>query len=169
MAGVATNNTDTMLKLEQWLDRIATALDPNLPEADTALDIERVCAILLVEIARADHEIEPAERETIVRALQQAGDLAAEDLQAIVEEACSDADSTVSLYEHVRLINEQFDKERKLALVEQMWRVALADGNIDGYEEYTIRKLCDLMYIKHRDFMQAKLRVVDGEGHSTGE
>lgn len=149
-----------MLKLDQWLERISSALDPAADQAQTGLDIERVSATLLIEIARADHEIDQAEREAITRALQQAGKLDAEDVRSIVDEACLAADSTVSLYEHVRLINEQFDKPCKLALVEQMWRVALADGNIDGYEEYTIRKLCDLMYIKHRDFMQAKLKVV---------
>lgn len=150
------------LMLTKWLDKISAALDPAAPSAVSALDLERVSATLLVEIARADHEIAPAEREAIVKALQEAGQLEAEDLHSIVDEAFADADATVSLYENVRLINEQFDKSCKLALVEQMWRVALADGDIDGYEEYTIRKLCDLLYIKHRDFMQAKLKVMEG-------
>lgn len=154
----STNRIDMMLT--KWLDRITAALDPT--EAVSVLDIERVSATLLVEIARTDHDIDPAERTAIVRALQAGGQLDVADIEAIVDEALSDADTTVSLYEHVRLINEQFDKSCKLALVEQMWRVALADGDIDGYEEYTIRKLCDLLYIKHRDFMQAKLKVMEG-------
>ena len=65
----------------------------------------------------------------------------------------------MSLHSHVRIINDNLSKSDKLLLVEQMWRVAYADGNIDCYEEYTIRKLCDLLYLKHRDFMQAKLRA----------
>ncbi|MGQ7847959.1 tellurite resistance TerB family protein [Granulosicoccus sp. 3-233] len=145
--------------LSKLLERISASLDPTEPVS--ALDIERVSATLLVEIARADHDIDPAERDAILKALQGAGKLDAADLQAIVDDAFADADTTVSLYEHVRLINEQFDKPSKLALVEQMWRVALADGDIDGYEEYTIRKICDLLYIKHRDFMQAKLRMME--------
>ena len=148
------------IMLTRWLERISVALDPAEPVS--ALDVERVTATLLVEIARADHDIDPAERETIIKALQDAGNLDAADLREIVDDAFEEADSTVSLYEHVRLINEQFDKPCKLALVEQMWRVALADGDVDGYEEYTIRKICDLLYIKHRDFMQAKLRVMEG-------
>lgn len=80
----------------------------------------------------------------------------------MVDDAFNEADGAMSLYEHVQLINDHFDRRSKLALVEQMWRVALADGNIDGYEEYTIRKLCDLLFIKHRDFMQAKLKVIEG-------
>lgn len=148
--------------LNKWFDKISAALDPNATESVSALDIERVSAILLVEIARADHEIDSSERAAIELALSQAGRLSADELKRVVDDAFNDADGAMSLYEHVQLINDHFDKQSKLALVEQMWRVALADGNIDGYEEYTIRKLCDLLFIKHRDFMQAKLKVIDG-------
>ncbi|ASJ71392.1 TerB family tellurite resistance protein [Granulosicoccus antarcticus] len=147
--------------ITKWFDKIAAALDPNASAEVSALDIERVSAILLVEIARADHVIEQSELEAIKKALGQSGNLTQEELTTVVEEATSDVDGAVSLYEHVRLINDQFDQQSKIALVEQMWRVALADGNIDGYEEYTIRKLCDLLYIKHRDFMQTKLKVIE--------
>ncbi len=148
--------------LNKWFNKISAALDPNAAESVSALDIERVSAILLVEIARSDHEIEPAEREAIELALGQAGNLSPDELKSVVDDAFNEADGAMSLYEHVQVINEHFDRQSKLALVEQMWRVALADGNIDGYEEYTIRKLCDLLFIKHRDFMQAKLKVIDG-------
>ena len=148
--------------LNKWFDKISAALDPNAAEIISALDIERVSAILLVEIARADHVVEPSERDAIEAALGQAGNLSPDELKNVVDDALNDADSAISLFEHVRLINEQFDRPSKLALVEQMWRVALADGNIDGYEEYTIRKLCDLLFIKHRDFMQTKLKVIEG-------
>ena len=148
--------------LNKWFDKISAALDTNATESISAQDIERVSAILLVEIARADHEIEASEREAIEMALSQAGNLDSEELRSVMDDAFNEADGAMSLYEHVQLINDHFDKQSKLALVEQMWRVALADGNIDGYEEYTIRKLCDLLFIKHRDFMQAKLKVIDG-------
>ena len=83
----------------------------------------------------------------------------ATELNELIDEVFDSADHVLSLHSHVSLINESFNKEDKLALVTQMWRVAFADGNVDGYEEYTIRKICDLLFIKHRDYMQAKLRV----------
>lgn len=144
----------------QLLKQIASALDPQDSDSVvTALDIERVSAILLVEIARADHDIKQEEREAITQALAATSALSATELNELVDEALSSADNTISLHEHVSLINQSFKKEDKLALVEQMWRVAFADGNVDGYEEYTIRKLCDLLFVKHREYIQAKLRV----------
>ena len=144
----------------QLLKQITAALDPqNTDNVVPSLDIERVTATLLVEIARADHEIASQERDAIVAALAATSALDSSELNALVEEAFTNADNTISLHSHVSLINESFNMPAKLALVEQMWRVAYADGNIDGYEEYTIRKLCDLLYVRHRDYIQAKLRV----------
>jgi len=79
----------------------------------------------------------------------------------VVSQAMSEAEATLSLHEHVSFINENLQKSDKIALVEHMWRVAIADGNIDRYEEYTIRKLCDLIHVKHRDYIQAKHRALE--------
>jgi len=147
--------------LSQLVSKISAALDPAGTAAVESLDIERVTALLLVEIARADHDIEPTERLAVVNALKQSSNLSATEIDDLVAEALADADHAVSLYQHVQLVNENFSQQDKRALVEQMWRIAFADGNVDGYEEYTIRKLCDLLYVKHRDFMQAKLTVME--------
>jgi uncharacterized tellurite resistance protein B-like protein len=144
----------------QLLKQIASAIDPsNIESTVSPRDIERVSATLLVEIARADHDIRQDERDAIFKALAATSSLAAPELNELVDEALANADNTISLHAHVSLINEAFNGQDKVALVEQMWRVAFADGNVDGYEEYTIRKLCDLLYVRHRDYMQAKLKV----------
>ena len=148
----------------QLISRVAVALEPNAGDEDVArLDVQRVTAMLLVEIARADHDVGEEELQAIATSLRDASALAESEIAAILQEAVSEAESAVSLHEHVSLINEQFDKAGKLALVEQMWRVAVANGDIDHYEEYTIRKLCDLLFVKHRDYMQAKLRVLNDQ------
>ena len=37
-----------------------------------------------------------------------------------------------------------------------MWGVALADDALSRYEEHVIRKVADLLYLPHHDFMLAK-------------
>ena len=37
-----------------------------------------------------------------------------------------------------------------------MWAIAYADGDLDKYEEYIIRKVADLLHVSHSDFMHAK-------------
>ena len=35
-----------------------------------------------------------------------------------------------------------------------LWRVAFADGRIDRYEEHILRRIADLLYLRHQDFIE---------------
>jgi len=155
----------------QWINRIAVEKPDSQSrsgrgstagvEAGVEADVERVSAALLVEIARSDHQLDDAETASISDALKQSSSLPDAEIDTIVGNAIADADNTLSLHDHIRLVNEHFDRAKKLMLIEQMWRVAVADGNIDRYEDYTIRKFSELIYVRHSEFIQAKLRVLD--------
>ena len=43
-----------------------------------------------------------------------------------------------------------------------LWRVTCADGRVDKHEEYLVRKIADLLYVSHRDYIRMKLKVTDG-------
>ena len=45
-----------------------------------------------------------------------------------------------------------------------MWTIAFADEEIDKYEEYLIRKISDLTYVSHSDFIKSKLRAKNDRG-----
>lgn len=147
----------------QWISRIAVVKPDSESRsgAGSTADIERVSAALLVEIARADHQLDDAETASISDALKQSSSLPDAEIDSIVGSAIVDADSTLSLHQHIRLVNEHFNRENKLMLIEQMWRVAAADGDIDRYEDYTIRKFSELIYVRHSEFIKAKLRVLE--------
>jgi uncharacterized tellurite resistance protein B-like protein len=142
------------------LSQLMNSLNQSKAESLDSVDIERMSAMLLVEIARADHTINNNERKQIALALNGSSALSEQEIELLIAEVMAEADASLSLHEHVSAINMHFTKAQKISLVEQMWRVALADGNIDQYEEYTVRKLCDLIFVKHRDFMQAKHRAM---------
>lgn len=150
------------MNFERWLGNLATGLkSDDSSTKDLAADRERLTAVLLVEIARADHTVEQQERDAIRQALSDSSQLSDAELDDLIDLALKEAEGTVSLHAHVKQLNDALDKAGKVGLIEQMWRVALADGDIDRYEEHMIRKLSDLLYLKHRDYMQAKLRVVE--------
>jgi uncharacterized tellurite resistance protein B-like protein len=46
-----------------------------------------------------------------------------------------------------------------VALIENLWRIAFADGELHHYEEHVIRRIADLIHVSHMDFIAAKLRV----------
>ncbi|OED44162.1 hypothetical protein AB833_02045 [Chromatiales bacterium (ex Bugula neritina AB1)] len=125
--------------------------------------VERLSALLLVEIARSDTSVDEVELTTIQHALQiSCPSITSDEIEEILATARQDVETTISLHEQIRQINEGFTRAQKLSLIEQMWRVALADGDLDKYEEHMIRKLCGLLYVSHGEFIQAKLKVIPG-------
>jgi len=47
-------------------------------------------------------------------------------------------------------------REDRVRIVELLWKVAFADAVLDKYEEYFVRKIADLLYVSHKDYIQAK-------------
>jgi uncharacterized tellurite resistance protein B-like protein len=79
----------------------------------------------------------------------------------LLKVALAQNEDAVSLYPFVRLINDHFTAEQKRQIVEATWRVAFADRRLDKYEEAQIRKIADLLYVPHKDFIMTKLRVLE--------
>ncbi len=60
------------------------------------------------------------------------------------------------MYGFTQLINQHCNPQEKFDLVTYMWRIAYADGDLDKYEEYIIRKVADLIHLGHGEFIRAK-------------
>ena len=119
-------------------------------------------ATLLVEIARADFEVDASERTAIRRMLASAYGLDPGSARLLVEEAERAIEEAVSLYEFTSRLNEELSPPEKVEIIEMLWRVAFADGRLDKYEEHLVRKAADLLYVPHRRFIRAKLKI-EGE------
>jgi uncharacterized tellurite resistance protein B-like protein len=76
-----------------------------------------------------------------------------------MELAESELHDATDYHQFTALINKGYDAQHKQAILEFMWQVAYADGQLDMYEEHVIRKVADLLYIPHRDFIRLKERV----------
>ena len=102
------------------------------------------CALLL-ELAHADGEFSPSEREHIEGALGRHFGLdasTAAELIGLAEQARAEA---VDSFQFTRVITENYDLGQKMVLAEVMWGVILADGQLSEHESYLIRKLANLL------------------------
>jgi uncharacterized tellurite resistance protein B-like protein len=126
----------------------------------SAVDLEHTLrvatAVLLVEVTRADFIVEPAERLRLRQLLEQQFGLSTEELDALLEQAETDADRLVSIQHITRLMNQHYDHAMKRRVIEMMWHMVYADGEKDHYEEHLIRQVADLLYISHSEFIQAR-------------
>ena len=112
--------------------------------------------VLMLEIARADDDIDNDEEAVVYASLKKILDSSDSEVAEIYKLVAKEVESSISLYEFTSLINENFSKERKYSLLVTLWKIAYADGRIDKYEEYYIRKIKDLLYLSQSKFIKAK-------------
>ena len=114
--------------------------------------------ILLLEVSKSDDSFDDIEKERILSILEQNFNLNTQQTNFLFKIADKKNDEMISLYEWTAKINELCSYSDKKKLMKFLWDIAYADGRIDKYEDYTIRKISDLLYVKHSDFIKAKLR-----------
>ncbi|MCU7933761.1 MAG: TerB family tellurite resistance protein [Candidatus Thiodiazotropha sp. (ex Dulcina madagascariensis)] len=121
--------------------------------------VKLAVAVLLVEIAESDFEHAAEEKAVILQAIQRQfglGRAAAERLMLLARQ--EHVEST-DYFQFTRLINEHYSPEQKIKVIEALWQVAFADNRLHRYEEHVIRRLAELIYVSHNDFIAAKHRV----------
>ncbi len=123
--------------------------------------LQLATAALLIEMMRADTKTGEREQKTITRSLKNRFNLSSEETHALIRLAEEKVQASTSYYEFTSLINKGFRYEQKVKIVEHLWEVAFADAELDKHEEHMVRKIADLIYVKHKDFINAKLRVRD--------
>jgi len=141
-----------------------TYLDPASTEANTHSDHapQLASAALMIEIGRADFNMTDDELDKIVELVGSKFELSQDESDALLELAHQHADQATSLHDFTSLINKQWQLEKKLEVLEMMWRVAYADGHVDSHEHHLLRKIAGLLYIPHKDYISAKLNARPG-------
>ena len=124
------------------------------PDRERLLQV--ATATLLLEVVRADFEVQQSEMDKLRELLSSQFQLNDKELEQILVEAKHEADHLVSLQHITRQLNEQFSEQEKTRVIEMMWKIVFADGNLDHYEEHLIRQVAELLYLPHSTFIQAR-------------
>lgn len=131
----------------------------------SADQLQLASAALMIELCKSDRSIDETEMQALVGILKTRFHLAGADLDELVTLAEQEAKEATSLYQFTSLMNEHFEYPEKVQMVLNMWEVAYADGRIDRYEEHLIRKVADLLYLSHKDFITTKQQARDSTGN----
>ena len=144
-------------KFKKYISKLSSEDQENdNPDEDK---LSYACSALLIETAFADKKLSSSELETIRNTLQKVYSLKKETIQEIIDQAEESVKDSTSLYNYTKIINESLEYADKLRLINSLWQVAYADGELDKYEEHLIRKIADLIHISHKDFILEKLKV----------
>ncbi len=146
--------------LKRLMDRIAEAIATGDDEAgqpegrDEA--IRMATAVLMIDVARADHVFEEAEFERLLQLFQSHFDLSPDDAALLVDEAGEKADDLVSAYDFTKVLHDHLDHDEKARVVELLWKIAYADGRLDKYENSLVLKISDLLHVSRGRVMRLK-------------
>lgn len=144
--------------LKKLLDRIV-AVPKDAPPQDLDAVLRLASAVLIAEVVRSDLDVDPRERDAMRAALRDKFGLPDDEVAALVAHAEQTARDSTDLYTFTSQVNAQFAMPQKLQLLEHLWRVAYANGEIDDHERHIVRRIADLMHVPQGASMGIRQRV----------
>jgi uncharacterized tellurite resistance protein B-like protein len=121
--------------------------------------VELVAAVLLLEAAQSDYHCSENELLHVVETVKSLFMLPGEYVEELIELARSERGKAVDIYQFARKANDQMSRAQKLAILDAVWRIIYVDGKISKYEEHFARKLTNLLWLEHKDFINAKIKA----------
>ena len=140
----------------QIVESISVTAVSETSNADREVALRLATAVLMIDVARADHVLEESEFDSMLQLIESHFELSPEQAAKLVTAAGETADDMVSLFEFTQLLNKQLDEREKARIVSLLWQVAYADGQLDKYEDSLVLKISDLLYVSRGRVMRLK-------------
>jgi uncharacterized tellurite resistance protein B-like protein len=153
---------------ENLLQAIGNALqkifgDPEVTAArtrDQELEHAKLAAAtLLAEMVRADSDAKEIDRRAAIDALRDLFAIPQQKAETLFEHVSHFDRRPTSYHPFVKVLNKVFSADQKRRLIEHMWRVAHADEEVHMYEDHLVRKIAELLYVPHSQFIATKHRA----------
>jgi uncharacterized tellurite resistance protein B-like protein len=122
-------------------------------------DYRLAAAALLVHVCTVDGDISPAERTRLHDVLKHRFDLDEVGTARLIDAAIAADNEAVDLYHFTHLINRALDEEGRLRMVEMMWEIVFADGQVDEFEDNIVWRAADLLGVSARERIELRHRV----------
>lgn len=129
---------------------IASPTSENLPTMQIAT------AALLIEMMRIDRNSRMRSDRPSPSTLQTRFNLDTTQFETLIALAEREARNATDYYQFTSLINKHCDLGQKVQIIENLWHVAMIDGHLDAHELHLMRKLADLLYVGHGDYVAAR-------------
>jgi uncharacterized tellurite resistance protein B-like protein len=156
---------DEILRAE-LVREIQDFLDQRWPQAledgaatITARRLQLASAVLMVGVVRADFESRQDEHRELERSLSRALDLHEEEAAIVVRVAEEALARGVSFARLLAELARECSLDQRRQLVESLWRIAYADAELAGHEEYLVRKIAGQLGLSTADLVETKVRA----------
>jgi len=152
-----------LTSIQDWFEKNFVVV---AKEESDEVSLQKAAAVLLCEIMHADHDVDSVEQATILDAMQTFLEMSAKSAKILYDEIEVLMKDALSIQQFTSLLNEQYNEEKKLILLRWLWRVVYADGRMDAHEEHLVRRISDLLYVRHSDYIRIR-NLVCGEAENS--
>ena len=138
-------------------DRMYESLETKRPDdTERAEGVQFAAAVLLIDVARADHSYDEREFNRVLQLVEKHFDLGAQEAADLVNRAEDRAEKLVSVNEFTQFLHRRLDEREKEDVVSLLWQVAQADGHMHPYENALVLKISDLLYVSRARCMRLR-------------
>lgn len=127
-------------------------------------DLMVATAGLFLEMVYADFEIHPDEEKQLTDALSNLFDLTQEEINQLLNKAKQNRDQRQDIWQFASLLKDHLERDQRLQILTNLWRIVFADGRVDKYEDALMRKITNLLGLDHSEMIETKLRVKNEVG-----
>jgi uncharacterized tellurite resistance protein B-like protein len=142
--------------VEQLVVAISATDSERASRDDRAAAIRLATAVLLIDVARADHVFEESEFDSVLELAATHFGLDPATAAGLVDAANEKAEDLTSVHEFTQLLHRHLDEDEKARIVGLLWQIAYADGRLHKYEDALVRKISDLLYVSRGRVMRLK-------------
>lgn len=127
--------------------------------ADAGLDDKIALGVLMWVVAQADDQFLAQEKDKIGQILREFAQIETNQLSYVMKAVELAAEQRIDLYSFAKEASSDLPYARKVFVIENLFRVACIDKNLDNAEHEMIRKISGLLQIDHKNFIDAKIKV----------
>jgi uncharacterized tellurite resistance protein B-like protein len=133
---------------QKLYDDIVSHISAEDIEADRRdAAIRLATAVLMVDVAVVDSAFDEVEFDRMVNLVRDHFGLGADDAATLINAANAESDDLVSVRQLTAFLDEQLSGDDKGRVVELLWSIAYADGQLDRYENSLVLKISDLLHV----------------------
>ena len=134
------------------------------PEGDRGIDendYRLATAALLIHVANVDGKIDAVERQRLREIIEQRFGLDAAATTRLIERAEQSDREAVDFFHFTNVLKRSLDDDGRHKIIEMMWDVVFADGEVTEFEENVVWRIAELLGVPTRDRVMLRQKVAE--------
>jgi uncharacterized tellurite resistance protein B-like protein len=131
-------------------------------------DYRLAAAALMIHACTIDGTMTGPERDKLRSVLKARFALDDAGTEELIDVGTLAENESVDLYHFTSLINRSLDEAGRIGVVEMMWEIVFADGQVNEFEDNLMWRAADLLGVSSRERIAARQRVAGEKAESEG-